>query len=210
MKPTPSDPTRLLAVMTLLLAGLPAPAAAGRVLFGAHLAGNRLEDARLPPGTNAGAESLRPAGEGFDVQFGYRCGGAVPLRLSFGHTRHDTSDPHTPFSDTQVLLELDYLFAAGHPVRPYLSAGIGAIALHPDHVPPEVETRGGMATLGAGFLYRLGAHFSLDVNARAEFINWTDAKTRVIEPDGTTVTVEQSIRRRSRGGRVAAGFIWWL
>lgn len=210
MKCAPTDSARLLAALTLLLASLPAPAQAGRVLFGAHLAGSRLEDAIIPPGTNAGAESLRPAGEGFDVQFGYRCGSAVPLRLSFGHTRHATSDPNTPFSDTHVLLEVDYLFAAGRPVRPYLSAGLGGIALHPDRILPEVETRGGMATLGAGFLYRLGRSFSLDVNARAEFINWTDAKTRAISPDGTTVTVEQSIQRRSRGGRVAAGLIWWL
>lgn len=210
MKRVPSDPTRLLAALTLLLASLPAPALAGRVLFGAHLAGSRLNDARIPPGTNAGTESLRPAGEGFDVQFGYRCGGAVPLRLSLGHTRHDTSDPRTPFSDTHVLLEVDYALAAGRPVRPYLSAGIGAIYLHPDRVLPEVETRGGVATLGAGLLYSLSRHFSLDLNARAEFINWTEAKSRVTEPDGTTVTVEQPIQRRSRGGRVAAGLVWWL
>lgn len=186
------------------------PADAGRVFLGAHASASYLEELRLPPGTRESGYRIEPKGGGADIQIGYLLAPTVPLRLTIGSSEHDSSEPDFGFSDAHAMLEINRVWNPNRAVRPYLLAGLGGFLLHPTWSRPDIRTTGGAATAGAGLILMLSRRFSLDLNARAEFINWSEERSVIENPDGSTVTYESPIARRGRGGRFGIGLLWWI
>lgn len=206
------SPRRTVELLTLATAGAllcAGPAAAGRVFLGGHASINDLEAPRLPPGTPASSLRVERRGGGADIQIGYLLAPTVPLRLSLGSSNHESSDARTDFSDGHALLEINRRWNTGGAAQPYLLAGLGAIIFHPTWNHPDIRTTGAMATAGAGVIRRLSRRFSIDLNARVEFINWSNERSVIENLDGSTVTYESSIARRGHGGRFSIGVLWW-
>lgn len=203
-------PPPLVPVLGLIGALLaPATATAGRVFIGAHASASRLEGARLPPGTLQGALDIEPRGGGADLQIGYLLAPTVPLRLSVGSSNHESSLRGTDFTDVHLLLELDRVWNPDRSVRPYVLAGLGGFMLRPTASSPDIRTTGAVATAGAGVLLGVSRAFAIDLNARAEFVNWSEERSVLEQTDGSTVTLETPIARRGHGGRFSIGLLWW-
>jgi opacity protein-like surface antigen len=150
---------------------------------------------------------VEEAGHGGLVHLGYTFTPRVCVRLAMGGAFHGTTIEGVEVSHSSATLEIHYRFLPGERARPYLFGGIGGATLEYRSGDFQSEVTGGVAVLGAGFLYHVTRHLLVDVAARLDSINWNEIRVRR-RVGGVWTEISDPVDDAGSAGKVLLGMSW--
>jgi opacity protein-like surface antigen len=146
-------------------------------------------------------------GGGALVSVGYAFTPSFALRFVGGSARHETTRDGVEVNHASATIEAHFRFLPGERAQPYLFGGIGGATLRFDSEALDSKVEGGLAVIGAGAIYRLTRHLSLDLAGRFDLINWNTIEVTAELPGGGELRLEDPVDE-SGSGKILFGVVW--